>query len=365
MDELVTKLLIRKYHNDDFFITCQVCKLFKYHKKSLFNNSKKVLTLWNNIRLDNKYTPREKNKLFLLFQQYNFIKNAISRLQQAFLFRKYYKKFEYDFDLELNDISEKPENDLLFIHQNNTSYRFTLSDVMKMMRHSLLNSQYMIPKPLYVKNPYTNLTFQREDCYNFYVKCRQKNIPIDPFVKIFISHNTDLYEFKALMYHSLIRNTLQDYIDTEDDVDLYCDLDDMFYYLSTTSVKERYNYECNIILPDVYSVTDEFMTSLVQSCKKMIFSYLVTTVEQNENIIAYHTRCIISCLKKRLEKNPYFWRPRVVVPQDSSPTLFTQVRMQLSNISLGDIMLPDSAVVERTIENDGIPSFARTNPFRR
>ena len=139
----------------------------------------------------------------------------------------------------------------------------------------------------------------------------------------------------------------------------------MFYYLSTTSVKERYNYECNIILPDVYSVSDEFMSSLVQSCKKMIFSYLVTTVEQNENIIAYHTRCIISCLKKRLEKNPYFWRPKVSVPQDRPATIFGNVRMQLSNISLADMILPDPALVERTMANDGIPSFARTNPFRR
>jgi hypothetical protein len=98
-------------------------------------------------------------------------------------------------DLYMNEIDRTHQNSMM-IHQNNTNYWFSLSDLLNQIETALLNSPCYFAEPLYPKNPYTNIPFTKSILYNIYFKVKNSTfLPSMVFHGFFLS-DFDLYRFR-------------------------------------------------------------------------------------------------------------------------------------------------------------------------
>ena len=111
------------------------------------------------------------------------------------------------------------------VYSNNKIYNFTYPDFIKLIYNSLLNyeepivenydtsiTEYILIKPIKVKNPYTNIEFSYSQLLNFYNFCLFNNINIPILLKIFYSENFDI---KSLFLNNeiyLYKLTIDSYI---------------------------------------------------------------------------------------------------------------------------------------------------------
>ena len=100
-----------------------------------------------------------------LFSHSQKVYFAFNRL--AYLYKCKKSKLGCNSDMYLNPISENSANVLSIIHEN-TKYLFTLNDLKKIIKQSLLNHDELYSDPLPIKNPYNNLPFSKSNLYKIY-----------------------------------------------------------------------------------------------------------------------------------------------------------------------------------------------------
>jgi hypothetical protein len=90
----------------------------------------------------------------------------------------------FDIDCDFRMIPFEPTTKIQFI-ENRKKYPFNIYDLINILSASLLQQTNMFINPQYPKNPYTNLNFERNNLYNFYIKCLTLNIKIPLVVTFF------------------------------------------------------------------------------------------------------------------------------------------------------------------------------------
>ena len=70
-------------------------------------------------------------------------------------------------DMELNEINKNNKN-VICIYQEKAKYLFKINDLLKIINISLSNSFHFFAQPLYIKNPYNNIPFNKSTLYNIY-----------------------------------------------------------------------------------------------------------------------------------------------------------------------------------------------------
>jgi len=135
---------------------------------------------------------RTREEFAILFSKIQKVYNALNRF--AFLYK--YKKAHIvvDRDMTLNDIVENDKN-ILAVVQEGSKYLFHVNDLVNIINASLTNSYLFFAEPLFIKNPYNNLAFNKSTLYNiyFYIKFNTKLYP-ELIIKYFYT-NFDLTMF--------------------------------------------------------------------------------------------------------------------------------------------------------------------------
>lgn len=104
-------------------------------------------------------------------------------------------------DMYMNPIDKNNNNSIEILHET-AKYRFTYTDLIKIIHKSLHNNEELYAEPIPIKNPYNNLPFLKSHLYHIYfaIKKSDYNIPM-VFHQFFecnfsIATFIDQYEFR-------------------------------------------------------------------------------------------------------------------------------------------------------------------------
>lgn len=145
MDDLIIKYLINKTNNNvlpdcislvkyDFVCHCAISKYIYNPIKNPFISKFSIYKLYKHIIHEKIFLIKEnREKLLNIIEQYQRIKFAMYKFQNAYRYKYIYTKFDYEYDMEMNELSRLPKHKIINIVENNTIYKFSLYDIIKII----------------------------------------------------------------------------------------------------------------------------------------------------------------------------------------------------------------------------------------
>ena len=177
---------------------------------------------WLNETLSNMFLNDEARAVVLnKFSMAQRTYNLINRMVYRYKFRHASMKVQYDLCME--PISKSQRNVITIIHEDQ-KYLFTTSDLIKMVESSLANSPYFFSAPLIIKNPYTNLPFQKSHLYNIYFFVRERVIHIPKLFHAYFMSNFNLKHFRDTNQTLIQREHTRQYVKNGDEDCLHEDI---------------------------------------------------------------------------------------------------------------------------------------------
>lgn len=155
--------------------------------------SYKPLRLWTEIMGNGFISMGDKKTFTDIYVNAHRTYTGFSKLATVWRIRK--AKQTIDTDMYMNEIDKKHKNSIM-IHQNNTNYWFTLSDLLNQIETALIHSPYYFAEPLEPKNPYTNIPFTTTSLYNIYFKILESTYLPSAILNGYFLAGFDLCKFK-------------------------------------------------------------------------------------------------------------------------------------------------------------------------
>ena len=137
--------------------------------------------------------------------------------------KKINKKKIYDIetDLYFKPLNKYPNYQIINILENNTVYKFRLSDIINMWIDSLYNNEDLFAKPTKLKNPYTNIPFKKYNLYNIYISIYFSNFTMPDIIQLFCKYNFELDTFLYECYPMIKDNIIKKYVNLASRYDKY------------------------------------------------------------------------------------------------------------------------------------------------
>lgn len=149
--------------------------------------------IWREL-MKNRFIPNKEKDCFMeVYAKSRRTYIGFSKL--AIIWRIKKAKQTLTTDLYMNEIDQTHRNSIM-IHQNNTNYWFSLSDLLNQIETALLNSPCYFAEPLEPKNPYTNIPFPKSILYNIYFKHKNSTFLLSSIFHGFFLSEFDLYRFR-------------------------------------------------------------------------------------------------------------------------------------------------------------------------
>lgn len=158
-----------------------------------FDNMSKVST-FKKFMSNFIYTDQDKQKYMEIYSKTFILYRVFTRFYQNHVKRKMTKS-PFNANIMLTPLTEfKDIQKFDFVHEN-TLYTFTVQDLLKIIKNSLLSHDRFFLSPNYPKNPYNNLNFTETSLYNFYFFLLQNNYTVpELFRRFFYSNfNTEIF----------------------------------------------------------------------------------------------------------------------------------------------------------------------------
>ena len=191
-------------------ISCNIINIF--FLQSLGQTSD--ISLYKHCILDNDFIDNSELKIIEnLYFKAKKIKNSISKFIQHICWNKSVN-YNNDTDLYLNPLSSFQNKYKITLLENNTRYKFRLSDLVNYWIESLTNSSGLFSRPLKIKNPHTNLNFSRHNLYNIYFKLLNTGFDIPLCIAAFFKSEMNLKKFSYQFYPMLKERTIENFINS-------------------------------------------------------------------------------------------------------------------------------------------------------
>jgi hypothetical protein len=174
----------------------------------------------------------------------------------------------------MEEIDKKQRNVITILHHNH-KYLFTISDILNIVNNSLTNSCYFFTEPLPIKNPYTNLPFQKSDLYNMYFFIKERVSIIPPLFHAYFISNFDLKEFRDNNEPLLQRYIIDNHIKNGGCMTLY---NSILKMLKTT------NYTNGVIQNKLIIDKDFPKEKLVEIMKPYLKLYFTSTITNDMSL---------------------------------------------------------------------------------
>ncbi len=138
-------------------------------------------------------------------RQWTVLRNFINRWKL-----KRMRLYPVDTDLNLKPLPMSLSETIGLIEQGYI-YRFTLSDLTKIIDTSLQYHEYLFPTPKMPKNPYTNIPFSRHNLYNIIIACKLGGKRISALFQQFMNSDFNIDVFYAHNDRLLRETTIHQY----------------------------------------------------------------------------------------------------------------------------------------------------------
>ena len=196
-NSILYRTILKTIHYDlkDYHINCIILSTYIIFNKSKINNG---FLSRQNIDYLEKYIL---DLIKLLFNLYKVLYKW-----KLFIKNKYKNNVVNTEDLCMNkiDINNKIE-----VYENKKTYYFSYYDIEQLFNTSLLNHNYENPKPINIKNPYTNCLFSKSNIYHIINQLNSNN----NIIKLFKKSYLDLNIFLDKNYDILLKESLTEYYD--------------------------------------------------------------------------------------------------------------------------------------------------------
>jgi hypothetical protein len=108
------------------------------------------------------------------------------------------KIYDYDEDLRSNKLNTIKKEQLFEIIENKTIYIFRVTDLVNIIENSLSSCEYeLIHKPIFPKNPFTNLNLSLSNLYNLYFKVKYSYLKMPILFHNFFLCHLNLRKFEV------------------------------------------------------------------------------------------------------------------------------------------------------------------------
>ena len=180
-------------------------------KKQLIKEKYKLL--YDNI-IDNIFIPIEKKKyLIAIFSRTQKFYFLLNRFAYKIKIKRFYQRKNIETDLFLNDLSLFKPEQIISLIENNVIYKFRITDLMRIIKSSIINSDEFYSVPNNIKNPYTNIKFSIANLYNIYYFIKNSSFIMPVLFHLFFFVNFDkkrlLSEYELIINEEIIKNFLK------------------------------------------------------------------------------------------------------------------------------------------------------------
>ncbi len=205
--EKISKFINKQDNNQDDIKSFYINHINKCISLQSYISCKKKRDLYNGIIkhkssffilksiLDNKFLTEEQHIYFIAYW------GKIQRLY--FIMHKFVNKIKYiycnksitDTDMCLEPLNDLPIHTVINIIDNNTFYRFRISDLINLINTKLSHSPNFFADPLPITNPYTNECFNDSQLYNIYFKIKNSTYVMPTLLHLFFISAFDIDTF--------------------------------------------------------------------------------------------------------------------------------------------------------------------------
>jgi hypothetical protein len=204
---------------------------------SILSNTKSKFRFFNECINNVFFDAETKNDFTLLFDKIQRTYNSFRKFAYIYKFRK--SKLVVTDDLCSNPIQLNQRN-IICIYQAGNRYLFNILDLNKIINTSLANSSMFFSTPLPIKNPYTNLPFNKSTLYNIYFFIQFNTNYTNELFNLFYKSNFNLTIFFGRYEHMLREYTIEHYIETTDTETLHADILNMIFMLNQIYMTPEY-----------------------------------------------------------------------------------------------------------------------------
>ena len=240
-----------------------------------------------------------------------------------------------DYDLLYNKLDNNTFNILI----DKFIYKFTYNDFIKIIINNLFNyklftseldiylsrsnSNFLV-NPLEIKNPYTNIIFNKNILYNFYFFCKQKNLHIPNILHLYYKCNFNINKLFLLHENYLTINSVKKYI-------------------FSLSNDEKYKY----LLKSVF-ILDQFILTyfdtlsikyLSADFKEKFFNMNISLIENNFDYIIYNYFMYLYNFKIHNFKNKTKYKLKLIKNLINNKKInFIEKNNKITNLYTTDIL---------------------------
>lgn len=167
---------------------------------------------------NNFLTNNQKEEFLYWFGQTQRAYFALARFANLIRYKK--AKCVVDFDLGLNEISKNTKG-VICIYENNYTYLFKIHDLIHIFNTALTNSEMFFSNTLMIKNPFSNVPFNKSTLYNIYFFIRFNTLIIPTLIHNYFLLHFNLKKFESKFEHLIREKEIHRYINTSSDEKLF------------------------------------------------------------------------------------------------------------------------------------------------
>ena len=258
------------------------------------------IVIYKNI-LD-RYESVLHNKFEAIYREAKTIKNKLTNLIKKYRWNNAVNS-NIEQDLFLNNIDDFHEKFVVTILENNTIYKFRISDIVNLWVLSLQNCEQLFVKPIELKNPYTNIIFSKCAMYNIYIKLIDTGFIVPNVITSHVRHEMDIKMFSIRNFPQLKENAI-------------------LLFMRESSYIEKYEEILNMLHDfrkdiDYYTMASLCSVTVKKEAVKLfsnhLFLYLESKYSCNPLIKDESKNRVKEKLKNLIEENPRFGFSRIDV----------------------------------------------------
>lgn len=265
-----------------------------YQARTITNHNNKLKSRNNNIIF---LLDSDRERLLNVLNQYQRIKFSIIKLKNIYKYKHRYAVFDYNYDIEMNEICRLPKRNVVSILENNTIYTFSLIDIIKIISVSINNVENFIHRPYKPRNPFTNTPFSYSNMINIYFSLLNSGIKYSTQIDDYYSMNFNLMKYKSKYYFFMLENYIdKDFLNNDDKI-IYDEIYDMYdtarNHLEITTLKIKKYSEVN----------KHYIRYVKRELQQTLIYYIMTTIIDTKKSHDFYLKKFIKEFKHINMKN--------------------------------------------------------------